>query len=727
MSGKLSQPAIEPWTDAPLRDPGKDLLEREEFLSMIVDLLKNLADSNDSSVVALAAPWGSGKSTLLNFLRPALEPHVKIVTFSPWSAEGSNAIQREFFASLLEAFPKGSHRRVRKNAKKLLRRSSTLLRSVPLGLGNGVAEFAKETLPEESWDKAFERLSNAINEARSKVVVIIDDVDRLQPDEVVTLMKMVRLTGRFPRTNYLLSYDHDSLVNTLAVGLRSDVKTAETYLEKIVQYPLSLPPAQQTHLQRIVFNEVRWVLDEAPEGLGPSPLQRFRSFYVDHMWESLNTPRACHRFCAQAKTYLSLAENEVDHADFLAVTFIRLHHPKIYAKIPRWKGRLVGTHYSVSPIQERHKVEAEWDELIKDCGYAGKFERLEARRAISALFPKMAGELGASADSSGKYRLCNPEYFDRFFTFSLPIGDVSDELIRAQIDGLRTGDISLSAPQTDTFDHPDVDIRMLSVQKGDLHSDWSTLVPSMNLVKFVAGSLARDKVQYDIPISPGLLKVGWLARLIDTNLEMTPEDVPRVVELFAAPASLGSALKRAMAIYYPQGRYLPTDRPVETVKEESQAPPEFLAQLTEAWQHRAADWLAEVLTTKSYSISDREVLEVWSDLEFLGGLGFVRVSLKQKIESQTFDLVTVAAHFAYRGTWQNEHFYFGSNGEAVNNLDIQKLEEILPLEILRNEPLSTEDDPLSPKSGIAYLRRRRAIEGLLKYRERLSQTLVEGS
>ncbi|MDR6507279.1 P-loop NTPase fold protein [Arthrobacter oryzae] len=691
---------------------------------MIVDLLKSLTDSNDSSVVALAGPWGSGKSTLLNFLRPNLAPDVKVVTFSPWSAEGSHEIHREFFAALLEAFPKGSHRRVRKNVRKLVRRSSTLLRSVPWGLGNGVAELAKEVLPEESWDKAFERLSKAINEAGSKIVVIVDDVDRLQPEEIVTLMKMIRLTGRFPRTNYLLSYDHDSLVGTLAAGLRSGTKTAEAYLEKIVQYPLSLPPAQQTHLQRIVFDEVRAILDDTGSMYAPSPLQRFQTFYADHMWDFLTTPRACRRYCAQARTYLALAENEVDHADFLAITFLRLHHPAIYAELPKWRSRLVGTQHSVAAIQDRPKAEAEWDELISECGYTGKSAVLDVRRAISAIFPKMAGELGSSADSSGKYRICDPAYFERFFTFSLPAGDLSDQLIHTQIDGLGTGKISPMGPLFDTFDHPNTDIRMLAVQKGDLHSDWNNAEPSLNLVKFVAGSLARDPVQYDVPISPGRLKAVWLARLLDANIDVSPEDVPDIIGLFAAPASLGTALKRAMAVYYPQGKYSPADGSAEPVDGEGhQPPPEFLAELTDAWQHRAADWFAEVLTSESYFTSDREFLEVWSYMEFLDGLGFIRTQLHQAIQSQKFNLVTVAGHFAYRGTWQNEHFYFGTSGKEVNNLDIHKLEEIVPLEILRGEPLLTEFDDLpSPKSGIAHLRRSRAIDGLRKYREGLDQT-----
>lgn len=712
MSGQTPQ-AIGPWTDAPLKDPKQDLLARKPFVSMIVDLLVNLTDSNDSSVVGLAGPWGSGKSTLINFLRPELSKHIKVVTFSPWSAEGSHDIQREFFASLLEAFPKGSHRSVRKNVKKIIRRGSTLLRSVPMGLGNGFAEFAKETLPEESWDKAFTRLSRAINEAGAKILVVIDDVDRLQPDEIVTLMKMVRLTGRFPRTNYLLSYDHDSLVTTLAAGLKTDNRrTAEAYLEKIVQYPLSLPPAQRTHLQSIVFNEVSSVLSSFGGVYATSPAKRFQDFYTEHMWNTLVTPRACHRFCAQAKTYLALTENEVDHADFLAITFLRIHHPKVYTEMRKWKDRIVGAQSTVAAIQDRPKAEQEWDEIIRHCGYDEHAERVEIRRAIAALFPKVAGDLGIRADSGGNYRIYDANYFERFFTFSLPAGDVSDQLILQQIKGLRSGAVSFAYSLVDTFDHPDVDTQMLATQKGDLHSEGSHIEPSINLVKFVAGSLARNPIDFNEPLSVGRLKMNWLARLIDDDLPFTSGDVDYIVGLFPTPALLGSAIRRSLNIYYPYGKADARELDEQEFKEE---PPSFLKQLADAWALHASIWIVNFLTKEEYSTPDREFLEVWSCMEFLDQISLVRPIITQKVESEDFDLVTVAGHFAFRGTFQNDHFYFGGNGDEVGELDVAKLSVILSEELLRTLPLSTVEAD-RPGDTIARLRRRRAIEGLNKLR-----------
>lgn len=723
---------IQPWADAPLKDQNKDLLEREPFVSMVSSLLINLADSNDSTVVGLVGPWGSGKSSILNFIKRDIRKKVKVVHFSPWSADSAEEIQQDFYAALLDAFPEGQHSGIRKKATTLLRRGSGLFKAIPVA-GTAIAETVREFLPEESWHSAFKSLYRAIKASGVRVVVFVDDVDRLQPNELLAMLRTVRLAGRFPRVNYLLAYDQESLIATLHAGLGGSTQDAIRYLEKVVQYPLHMPPAQLVHLQNLVFHELGPVLKRETGGLWNSSIQRFESFYGAHMWGALSTPRACHRFTTQTKTYLALAQGdvnvqgEVDVADFAALTFVRLHHPAIYSRLREWRNHLVGSGQG-APIQEREDNKSAWVERIKNCGYSVEADIDEALRILAALFPRVGGELGWSPNSDGRCRLHMDAYFDRYINFSLPVGDVSDRLVSEQIDGLASGTLP-NRPLLDTFDHPDAEVRMRAIHKGDQYSDWHTTKPSVHLVKFVAGSLARDPVQFDVPISPGMQKVGWLARLLDANLDMHPEDVAFMIGLFAAPASLGTALKRAMAVYYPHGMYMSADGSVESVEGEShEAPPEFLARLTEAWQHRAAEWIAETLTTETYSRSDREFLEVWSYMEFFDGLGFIRAWVQQKIQSQTFDLVTVAGHFAYRGTWQNDHFYFGDNGDNVDNIDIKKLKEIVPLEVLRSAPLSADIiDVTSPESGIAQLRRGRAVAGLRKYREGLDQTSPDDS
>ena len=135
--------------------------------------------------------------------------------------------------------------------------------------------------------------------------------------------------------------------------------------------------------------------------------------------------------------------------------------------------------------------------------------------------------------------------------------------------------------------------------------------------------------------------------------------------------------------------------------------------------------MVSTLVSDIYSTSDREFLEVWSSLEFLDGLGRIRLPLQAKTTSSDFDLATVAGHFAYQGTRQNGHFYFGTNDDNVSDLDVTKLKEILPLDVLQEWPLAADEDQ-SPIMTMAQLRRRRAIEGLHEFRKGHDQAQRNG-
>ncbi|MBM4570413.1 hypothetical protein GS489_08575, partial [Rhodococcus hoagii] len=96
----------------------------------------------------------------------------------------------------------------------------------------------------------FTKISNAIRKTGKNILVIVDDIDRLHSDELLSVMKAVRLLGRFDGVHYLLSYDEQTLLGVLEqTDLAGNSRPrARDYLEKIVQYPFTLPPLQESHL-----------------------------------------------------------------------------------------------------------------------------------------------------------------------------------------------------------------------------------------------------------------------------------------------------------------------------------------------------------------------------------------------------------------------------------------------------------------------------------------------
>jgi hypothetical protein len=79
------------------------------------------------------------------------------------------------------------------------------------------------------------------------ILVVLDDLDRLDPDELLFTFKLVRMLGRLPNVYYLIAYDEDTLLDILRrTDLVGDAPgRAQQYLEKMVQVRLDVPPARR--------------------------------------------------------------------------------------------------------------------------------------------------------------------------------------------------------------------------------------------------------------------------------------------------------------------------------------------------------------------------------------------------------------------------------------------------------------------------------------------------
>lgn len=411
------------WSD----EPGSlsDIDGRAGFAQVVGGRIDACVIGQGSTVFGLVGPWGSGKSSLIKEIRTHLRKWT-VVDFTPWSASDTASLTGEFLATLATAFPKSQT--VRDSLAKYSRYGLPALGLIP-AFGDAVSKVAENLLTDFAarppWHTQFGQISQAIASQDKRVLVVVDDVDRLDADELRALFRVVRLLGRFTNVHYLLAYDQ-STIEKLLTESGSGGHSSE-YTEKIVQYPFELPPVPKVARRRWAREIVEHLPARPGDGGGQATHAGDTETLVSILTLGLETPRAAQRLREQILSLKALVdEAEVDPLDFVALTWIRITHHRLWDHIRLHPQTYLGWRESDSK-----DVEGQRDALVASLLDRGAVT--PAQEAVRFIFGS-TGLLGAF--SMRQWRMQNSRFFDRYFLVGLPGDDVSDLMIGRAIGAL---------------------------------------------------------------------------------------------------------------------------------------------------------------------------------------------------------------------------------------------------------------------------------------------------
>jgi hypothetical protein len=308
-------------------------------------------------------------------------------------------------------------------------------------LADGAAKIARH---QPTFTEQFNETRKAIEAAGRNVLVMIDDIDRLHADELLVVMKAVRLLGRFDRVHYILSYDEHTVLDVLTgTDLANNNRDrAKLYLEKIVQYPIALPPIQLPYLENKLREQLSAIANAHKLPIRESAPDLNRA--VDQIISATPefdqlTLRSIYRWCNQVDILLTLVGPlELNFVDAALITFLRLWHDDVYQRLPRWRSDLL----SGSRPGQGKLTNTEWAEKIS--GVVGQSaDCTEVQGVIgllAVLFPHTRNEgrrifswLRRRTRHTETQRVSEAEFFNRYFTLGFPVGDIRDQTIRDEM------------------------------------------------------------------------------------------------------------------------------------------------------------------------------------------------------------------------------------------------------------------------------------------------------
>lgn len=343
--------------DTPKENPWRDdRLGFRPFAQRVSKMLLDL-DVPNGYVIGLHGSWGSGKSTILNFIQRFIEKHneeageevgkLRVIDFRPWMVSGHQDLVTAFFKVLSESLS-GSKEDSRKERKRFLRvlrggvdpvvdtAAKIGIATGPIGAAAtaalvGAATLSKKSvggvidrwLEEPSLQSAYDTLRDQLSSKKLRYLIVVDDIDRLNEDEIRSMMQMVKTVGRLPNVIYLLAYDRRIVWSALddGKGLTSD---QPRFAEKIIQQEFELPRANKRSLLRILEGETRFLLDKIEN------TTRWNKLLFCGLQRWIQYPRDVTRLSNALKFIWPTIGSEIDASDLLTMEGLRLFEPALF-------------------------------------------------------------------------------------------------------------------------------------------------------------------------------------------------------------------------------------------------------------------------------------------------------------------------------------------------------------------------------------------------------------
>jgi len=419
--------------DSPVTDPALDRFQRWPFAQRVAQTIASRRDPS-SIVVGIYGAWGEGKTTVINFIENALGEFQDVICirFNPWRFGDETQLLRNFFQTLADALGRSISAR-KEEIGRWLRDYAIILTPLHPAVAESLREIGR-TVSSVELDELKSRIEKLLRDERKRVVVLMDDIDRLEKTEIQTVFRLVKLSADFAYTAYVLAFDEDMVATALGERFSSgDKEAGRSFIEKIVQVPLHLPIADKVSLRTLCFEGIDEALRQAKIQLTEEQLQAFVRHFVDCLETRLQTPRMAKRYANALVFSLPILKGEVNPVDLVLIEGTRIFYPRLYNVVRSNPEVFLGSLLDAYPNIERAKQRS-IEIMNKGLDGLTSDESEAAKRLLQVLFPRLKGIFGNiqyGREWQDKWaeeqRIASPQHFSRFFSYSVPEGDVSDQ------------------------------------------------------------------------------------------------------------------------------------------------------------------------------------------------------------------------------------------------------------------------------------------------------------
>jgi hypothetical protein len=311
----------------------------------------------------------------------------------------------------------------------------------PVGDLGDAATNLGAVLSGTSLEELRKRIDDILVAEAKRVVIVMDDIDRLEKNEIHAVLRLIKLTADFQFTAYILAFDHAMVAS--AIGDRysgtpgGTFQAGMSFLEKIIQVPIHLPPITESALLVYCYECVEDSLREANIELTDQEAQTFGTLFQRSLARNVTTPRMAKRYANALTFSLTLLQGEVHLGELMLIEGLRVFLPRCFESIRDNKNLLLQPGRTLTNSKSEADVV---ESLVKSALTEATNENCNRiTELIKVLFPRTTGvnyNQEWDAKWSKEKRIAAKDYFDRYFALSITASDVSDIKVGALLNNI---------------------------------------------------------------------------------------------------------------------------------------------------------------------------------------------------------------------------------------------------------------------------------------------------
>ncbi|MDR6632586.1 hypothetical protein J2X72_001370 [Phyllobacterium sp. 1468] len=467
-------------SDVPIRTASQDLLRRVPFAERVSEILCEL-NLDEGRVFALRGPWGAGKSSLKNLVIEQLNVRpngANWLEFNPWQWGEGDAISKALFKQIADKLGGPLSSAAGKRAS-IFRRYGTVLTGSGASLkkagGNtqliatlltnasvlalvtsiglelptvatiaAVLAGASMVVPvvgqvmlyfgQDRWSEPLDRiraaLEKSLRELEKPLVVFVDDIDRLEPDQIRLLFRQIKVNANLPNIVFVLLFQ--SSIVEAALDPIADNQGRE-FLKKIVQANFDLPAVSKSMVHEVMTGELNRVA-----GAYATPENGFEGVRWGNALNGAIQPfisnlRDARRYLSSVSIHMPLhiGKNvmEVNVIDFLCLEVLRVFESSLHTTLFAERDLLLQAgRFNGDRENESHRAR-----MVRLIEGALEDNRPAVEAAIRLLFPRTEWAFGGShfgddwnSSWNSAKRVCSPRFFPTYFELQTPSGEISE-------------------------------------------------------------------------------------------------------------------------------------------------------------------------------------------------------------------------------------------------------------------------------------------------------------